>query len=116
MHRATRFFDHVNHNALDDARLRVVFEDGRNHLLMNGNRYDVIICDIKMPCKDGPSLYAEVQHVDPVLAERFVFCTGDSISQETQQFLSATQRRILHKPFEYNEVISCLDMAVRDCE
>ena len=76
---------------------------------MRDNRYDVVICDIKMPCKDGPSLYAEVEHVDPSLAKRFVFCTGDSISQETQQFLQNARRRILRKPFEYSDVISCLD-------
>jgi len=76
---------------------------------MRDNRYDVVICDIKMPCKDGPSLYAEVEHVDPSLAKRFVFCTGDSISQETQQFLQNARRRILRKPFEYSDVIGCLD-------
>jgi spermidine synthase len=53
MYRATRFFDHVNHNALDDARLSVVFEDGRNHLLMNKNRYDVIISEPSNPWMPG---------------------------------------------------------------
>jgi len=53
MYRATRFFDHVNHNAIDDRRLRVVFEDGRNHLLMNKDRYDVIINEPSNPWMPG---------------------------------------------------------------
>ncbi len=53
MYRATHFFDYVNHNALADPRLRVVFEDGRNHLLMNRNRYDVIISEPSNPWMPG---------------------------------------------------------------
>ena len=53
MYRATRFFDHVNHNALDDPRLKIVFEDGRHHVLMNANLYDVIISEPSNPWMPG---------------------------------------------------------------
>lgn len=50
---AARYFAHVNHDALTDPRLKVVFEDGRNHLLMNRNRYDVIISQPSNPWMPG---------------------------------------------------------------
>ena len=53
MYRATHFFDYVNHNVLADPRLEIVFEDGRNHLLMNVNRYDVIINEPSNPWMPG---------------------------------------------------------------
>ena len=53
MYRATHYFDYVNHNVLSDPRLTVLFEDGRNHLLMNRNRYDVIISEPSNPWMPG---------------------------------------------------------------
>ena len=77
MYRATRFFDHVNHNALDDPRLGVVFEDGRNHVLMNGNRYDVIISEPSNPWMPGAArLFTReaFQAADRALKEDGLMC------------------------------------------
>jgi spermidine synthase len=40
-----RRFDHINGDALDDPRLQIVFQDGRNHLRTTGRRFDVITAD-----------------------------------------------------------------------
>jgi spermidine synthase len=50
---ACSYFSHANHNALADPRLTVVLEDGRNHLLMNPGRYDLIISEPSNPWMPG---------------------------------------------------------------
>jgi spermidine synthase len=46
---ASRFFDPFNHRPLEDPRVRVVRNDGRNFLLVNDRRYDVIISEPSNP-------------------------------------------------------------------
>ncbi|MCK4546675.1 MAG: fused MFS/spermidine synthase [Candidatus Eisenbacteria sp.] len=53
MNQASRYFSYANHNALADPRLEIVYEDGRNHLLMNPGRYDVIISEPSNPWMPG---------------------------------------------------------------
>jgi len=50
---ASRYFSHANYNIWSDPRLEVVLEDGRNHLLMNPGRYDVIISEPSNPWMPG---------------------------------------------------------------
>jgi spermidine synthase len=54
---ASRFFEDVNHNVLDDPRVRLVVGDGRNHLAMTEDRYDVISCDPIHPTLGSGALY-----------------------------------------------------------
>ena len=54
---ASRFFESVNHNVLEDPRVRLVVGDGRNHLAMTEDRYDVISCDPIHPTLGSGALY-----------------------------------------------------------
>lgn len=49
----SRFFSPFNHNALDDGRLRLVLEDGRNHIALTEKKYDVIISEPSNPWISG---------------------------------------------------------------
>ena len=49
----SRFFDPFNHNALDDPRVRVILEDGRNHITLTEKKYDVIISEPSNPWISG---------------------------------------------------------------
>jgi spermidine synthase len=51
--RAASFFEHINHGLLSNPRVRVVTDDGRNHLLLTSHRYDVIAADIILPFHAG---------------------------------------------------------------
>jgi spermidine synthase len=55
---AARFFEHLNHDVLRDPRVRVVANDGRNHLLLGGPPYDVITCDPVHPLFGSAPLYS----------------------------------------------------------
>jgi spermidine synthase len=55
---AASFFEHLNHEVLSDPRVRVVANDGRNHLLLGGPPYDVITCDPVHPLFGSAPLYS----------------------------------------------------------
>lgn len=47
--RAARVFEDANHHVLDDTRVRVLHVDGRNHLALSEERYDVILSQPSNP-------------------------------------------------------------------
>lgn len=49
----SRYFDPFNHDALNDKRLTVLLEDGRNHIALSNNTYDVIISEPSNPWISG---------------------------------------------------------------
>ncbi|MBN1629672.1 MAG: fused MFS/spermidine synthase, partial [Thermoleophilia bacterium] len=53
----SRFFDNVNHNVLEDPRVSLHVDDGRNFLLMSRKQYDVISCDPIHPAGGSGALY-----------------------------------------------------------
>lgn len=77
---------------VDDAR--VAFDR-----LVQGERFEVIICDVFMPVLDGMGFYDKVYALDPVQASRVVFLTGGSADPELQAFLKRVPNRRLEKPF-----------------
>ncbi|MFQ5671960.1 MAG: fused MFS/spermidine synthase [Nitrospinales bacterium] len=49
----SRFFAPFNHHALDDRRVRLILEDGRNHIALTDKKYDVIISEPSNPWISG---------------------------------------------------------------
>ena len=66
--------------------------------------YDLVLTDIRMPELDGSGLYRAMQRHHPALAHRIVFMTGDSLSDETREFLGNLNAPLIHKPFDFSEV------------
>lgn len=52
---ASHFFDHVNGRPLADARTRLVVDDARKVLALDGPRHDVIVSEPSNPWMAGPS-------------------------------------------------------------
>lgn len=53
---AARFFDEQNHGVLDDPRVNLVYNDGRNHLLLSPEQsYDVVVSEPSNPWISGVS-------------------------------------------------------------
>jgi spermidine synthase len=50
---ASKFFNHVNHDALKDPRTHLIIGDGRNHLRYIDKQYDVIISEPSNPWMSG---------------------------------------------------------------
>ena len=98
------------------ALAQLLCRDGYTvHMVANGHqalpklrtqRYDVILCDLRMPALDGPTLYTLVQQQSPALCQRIIFVTGDTLNGESTAFLAQCGQPYLYKP--------CTAAAVRE--
>jgi CheY-like chemotaxis protein len=79
-------------------------EDGRVALeiLLHSerNRYDVVMCDLRMPHLSGAELHRELLEKRPDLVKRLIFSSGDVASSEAANFLASSRRPVIEKPFE----------------
>ncbi len=67
--------------------------------LLQKNRYDAIVSDIRMPGVDGPQLYERSVAMDPSYKNRFLFMSGDLVRDSTQGFVQSLNCPCLAKPF-----------------
>ncbi len=99
--------------AVDDHQVETA-TDGAAALERLGKRtYDLIVSDIRMPGLDGPEFYRRVQRSRPELCRRFVFVTGDTLSEQTRAFLEEVRTPTLHKPFSLADVQRVTQQALR---
>ena len=68
--------------------------------LDNGERFDVILCDIMMPELSGVDFHRALRQRAPLAAERIVFVTGGVFSSEAREFLEPSRQERLDKPFD----------------
>ena len=86
--------------------------DGRIALdLLDREKYDLIISDVKMPEISGPDFYAALKRKGAGLEHRLIFITGDLMNPETLQFVESTGRAWLGKPFD----IDAITRTISDC-
>jgi PAS domain S-box-containing protein len=67
--------------------------------LFGRQRYDVVLCDLRMPGMSGEALYETVCARHPKQAPAFIFMSGIGFVPEVERFLAASGRPVLHKPF-----------------
>ena len=93
-----------NHGHSVDA----VASGGEALTRLEGRRYDAILLDLRMPDMSGDSIFHELEKRDPEQARRIVFVTGDVQSESTREFVRATGRPCLSKPFMLDELATVL--------
>jgi CheY-like chemotaxis protein len=71
-------------------------------------RFDVVLCDLRMPGMSGDALYKRVRAEDPEQADRFVFMTGVGFGADLTRFLADSGRLVLEKPFSANRVLEAI--------
>ncbi len=84
--------------------------------LLREKRFDAVVCDLRLPGMDGPAFYAEAGRIDPALRGRFVFATGDLLSEGSRQFLAEAARPVLEKPFLPDQVRRIVLQVVEQAE
>jgi spermidine synthase len=90
-----RTFARWNHGVLDDPRLRVVENDGRNHLLTTTERFDVITADPVHPWFGGAGYLYTTEYFDLAadrLAQGGVMCQWLPIYELTEENLRSIVR------------------------
>jgi signal transduction histidine kinase len=80
--------------------------DGEEALAkVQATRYDLVICDLRMPKLDGRAFYRSLSAAVPALSKRVVFVTGDVAGTDAEEFLNDTGCRWLAKPFRLGDLL-----------
>ncbi len=65
-----------------------------------GERFDVILCDLMMPQMTGVDLYEALMREAPGHAYRMVFISGGAFTTRAREFLDRVRNTRLQKPFD----------------
>jgi signal transduction histidine kinase/CheY-like chemotaxis protein len=93
--------------ALQDAGYSVErASDGEQALIRcQARKFDLVVCDLKMPRVDGRAFYAMLVTTSPDMASRVIFVTGDVAGTDAERFLEETGCRWLAKPFRLADLV-----------
>ncbi len=80
--------------------------------LIDRERFDIILTDMKMPGMDGAAFFRHVQEHDLDQARRIIFITGDTVSPETRGFLQGVSNPILSKPFKIGPLRDAIELVL----
>ena len=87
--------------------------NGRDALAqLQGQCYDVILSDLRMPELDGRAFYALLRQHSPALGARVIFLTGVSDEAENQAFLAQCGQPWLRKPYPIAALRSAIQQIV----
>ena len=75
---------------------------------LNGEAFDCVLCDPRMPSLGGRALYEQVEERLPHVARRFVFVTGDYTAPSMHDFLQRTGRPVVGKPYELETLLQAI--------
>lgn len=50
-----------------------------------------------------------VEALDPELAKRFIFVTGDVLNEHTREFFAQTGTKFLQKPFRLDDLLQAVE-------
>jgi two-component system NtrC family sensor kinase len=83
----------------------VLASDGRAALeVVKNEPPDAILCDHRMAGMSGIAFHIAVAEIDPQLARRFVFMSGDVLNPELSDFAVGRGITLLAKPFDIESV------------
>ena len=68
-------------------RVEAVLDSQEGLTRISRARYDLVICDLRMPRLDGPAFYDALKRSGSSAQDRIIFITGDSLAPRTLEFL-----------------------------
>jgi signal transduction histidine kinase len=68
--------------------------------MAEGERFDLILCDLMMPEMTGMDLYDELHRSMPDQAEKFIFMSGGAFTDNARAFLARSSSEVIDKPFK----------------
>ncbi|WP_224366746.1 hybrid sensor histidine kinase/response regulator [Hyalangium versicolor] len=99
------------------AEYRVTTATGPEALrrVLEGEDFDVIVCDLAMPDISGMDLHARLKEQRHALADRMIFLTGGAFTQKAEEFLAQT-RYWLEKPVDLATLRKLLQEVVEQAQ
>jgi signal transduction histidine kinase/CheY-like chemotaxis protein len=82
---------------------------GLERLRAEGERFDAVLCDLRMATPSGIELHDLLAAEQPRLVERFLFFTGDVGSEEAAAFARRCTRPMLRKPFHVDDLVARIE-------
>lgn len=79
-----------------------------------GDRFDVILCDLLMPEFDGTQLHAALVRIAPDQAARMVFMSGSTLFPRGNRFLAENENHFLEKPFSIRALRALIVQVMRE--
>jgi len=84
--------------------------DGEQALVrVRDHRYDVVVCDLKMPRLDGKAFFRNLSTIAPAMKDRVIFVTGDVAGTDAEEFLEQSGCRWLAKPFRLADLLKAVN-------
>ncbi|HZF01235.1 MAG TPA: ATP-binding protein, partial [Methylomirabilota bacterium] len=81
-----------------------VTTDGEKALReLEDKRFDLAICDWKMPGLGGRQIYEQLRDTNPKICGRMIFITGDVVNPQIRRFMENENRPCITKPFTLSE-------------
>jgi CheY-like chemotaxis protein/two-component sensor histidine kinase len=75
----------------------------------DGERFDLILCDLMMPARSGADVHAAIAALAPEQASRMIFLTGGAFSARAQEFLATQKNPVVEKPFVVDDLLARID-------
>jgi CheY-like chemotaxis protein len=75
-------------------------------------KYDLYLCDIRMPAMNGIEFYEYLRQVYPGSESRIIFVSGDTMNHEVKAFLNDKNNLFLLKPFTPEELRKVIKKAL----
>ncbi|MCU1282047.1 MAG: Sensor histidine kinase [bacterium] len=85
-------------------QVELVHSGGEALRALGRDRFDAVLCDLRMPDLSGAEVYKRTHARDREQAERFVFLTGAAGAAGEADFLRSAGRPVLEKPFAMAEL------------
>lgn len=80
---------------------------GLFELTTNGDQYQVVLLDVRIPKLSGDEIYSSLEHVNPDILDRVLFVTG--YPEDLNERFPDKHLRVLQKPFRYDSFARELD-------
>ncbi len=76
--------------------------------IRDGQRFDVILCDLFMPRMGGREFYSQLRQLGTDATEKIIFLSGGAYTDEIESFLASVPNRTVSKPFDAEELLGVI--------